>query len=334
MKNPTVVFVEAKKAVIEDRPVPKAGDNEVIIETTRTLISTGTELTMYSGDFPKGSGWADYIKYPMLPGYSNVGKVVETGKNVDKSWVGKKVISYGTHAAYSNVSINEMWEIDGKADEDIAAFFALAQITMNGVRGGFVSWGDSVVVYGLGLIGQLALRFMEVAGARPIIAVDVSEHRLGLLPKKSHIYPVNPSKQDVVKLVKELTKGRMADLVYEVTGNQNLIPGEFAPLKKQGKFVVLSSPRGPSTFDFNDLCNVNSYTIIGVHNGSHPAAETPFNVWTKARHNEFFLNLTTSNTIDVKSLISHKAKFDKATEFYRMLYEDRSRAMGCIIDWK
>ena len=126
----------------------------------------------------------------------------------------------------------------------------------------------------------------------------------------------------------------MADIVYEVTGNQNLIPGEFAPLKKQGKFVMLSSPRGPSTFDFNDLCNVNSYSIIGVHNSSHPACETPYNVWTKARHNELFLNLASTKDIDVKSLISHRAKYDKAPELYSMLLKDRSQAMGCLIEWK
>jgi hypothetical protein len=67
--NPTVIFTEPKKVAIEDRPFPSAGDNGLLVQTTRTLISTGTELTILNGEFPKDSAWASYGKFPFVPGY-------------------------------------------------------------------------------------------------------------------------------------------------------------------------------------------------------------------------------------------------------------------------
>ena len=76
-KNPTVVFVEPKKAVIEDRPIPKPDEGQVLVKARRTLISTGTELTIFKGEFPKDGGWAAWAKFPFTPGYSNIGDVIE-----------------------------------------------------------------------------------------------------------------------------------------------------------------------------------------------------------------------------------------------------------------
>jgi hypothetical protein len=58
MNNPTVVFLEPKQVTIEDRPMPSPGDNGLLAQTKRTLISTGTELTILNGEFPKDSAWA------------------------------------------------------------------------------------------------------------------------------------------------------------------------------------------------------------------------------------------------------------------------------------
>lgn len=126
----------------------------------------------------------------------------------------------------------------------------------------------------------------------------------------------------------------MTDVVFEVTGNQDLFTKEFAPLKTQGRFIVLSSPRAPTMFDFHDFCNARSYTIIGVHNSSHPLVETPYNQWTKSRHNELFFDLVADGEVDVNKLISHHESFLKAPELYSMLLKDRSKAMGVILEWK
>jgi len=330
--NPTVVFTEPKKVAIEDCPMPVISSGEMLVKTSRTLISTGTELTILKGEFPKNSRWSDYGKFPFMPGYNNIGEVINTGNDVEKKWIGRKVASYASHSAYVVLRPDQVRTIDRDIPDEEAAFFTIAEIVMNGVRRGEVCWGESVVVYGLGILGQLTSRFCHIAGARPVIAVDVSDNRISKLPKT--IKGLNPKKDNVAVAVKELTKGRMADVAFEVTGNPELIPQEFEVLRRQGKIVILSSPYGKTaSFDFHDLCNSPGYTIIGAHNSTHPHFETPYNQWTQRRHAELFFDLVADGEIVVKSLISHRSSYKDAVKLYDLLLEDRTQAMGVIMEW-
>jgi len=334
MDNPTIVFKKPKEVVIENRTKPEPGKGELLIETKCSLISTGTELTILSGNFPSQSAWADYGKFPFIPGYSNIGVVIDVGKGVDKSWIGCRVASTSTHSLYVTAPVESVYKIPDEVKDEEAAFFTIGMIVMNGIRRSQIQWGEIVVVYGLGLLGQLTVQFSALSGARPVIGIDISEFRLKLLPDKPYIIGINSNQVDAVKEVKEYTKTRMADVVFEVTGNKDLIPKEFALLKKQGRFVLLSSPSGPTLFDFNDLCNVPSFTIIGAHNSSHPSFETPYNPWTKSRHVELFFDLIKTKDINLNNLISHHSSFSKAVELYKMLLNDRSKAMGVILLWQ
>ena len=209
------------------------------------MISTGTELTIFKGEFPKDSGWAAWAKFPFVPGYSHVGDVQEVGPGVDKSWVGKRVGSYAEHGMYMLGTLPLVWEVPEGVSDEVATFFVIAQITMNCVRRGRTEWGESAIVYGLGLIGQFIVRELLIAGARPVVAVDVVESRLALLPEHKALIKVNPKQTSVKETVAKATKGRMADMVYEVTGAQALIQGEFEALKAAGTFYHGVKPVGP-----------------------------------------------------------------------------------------
>lgn len=333
--NPTIVFPAAQQVVVEDRPVPVAGPGQLLVRTRRSIISTGTELTIFSGEFPpKDSYWAQYGKYPFVAGYSNVGVVEAVGEGVDASWKGKRVSSFTPHAAYVTVGVADAYPVPDAVSDEEATFFAIGLIVMNGVRLAEIQLGEAVVVYGLGLIGQFCSRFCHLSGARPVIGLDVAPKRLGLLPGMPGFVARDSKAGDVNEFVKSATRGRMADVVFETTGNQNLIPGEFGALKNQGRFIVLSSPRGPSTIDFHDLVNARSTRIIGAHQMSTPQHETPYNVWTKARNTELFFDLVGRKEFACGPLVSHRSPYAKAGELYQMLLKDRSEAMGCVIEWQ
>jgi 2-desacetyl-2-hydroxyethyl bacteriochlorophyllide A dehydrogenase len=332
-ENVFVVFVKPNTVALERGPVPQAKEGQVLIRTRKTLISTGTELTILSGEFPKDSVWAKYGVFPFQAGYDNIGTVVDVGKNVNSELFGKRVATYSVHAKYVTSGQDELRLVRDEVSDEEAVFFTIAEIVLNGVRRANVRLGDSVVIYGAGLLGQLAARFCRLCGARPVMVVDVSDERLKMLPQDSAVIRVNPKDCDVEKTVFTHTKGRKANVVFEVTGNPSLIPSEFKALGMQGRFVVLSSPRGPTLFDFHDLCNSPSFTIIGTHNSSHPPVESPDNPWTKKRNDEFFFDLIASDEINVKGLISHRESYKKASELYQMLLKDRTQAMGVILDW-
>ncbi|MEM2941560.1 MAG: zinc-binding dehydrogenase [Thermoproteota archaeon] len=330
--NPTIVFPRPKSVVIEDREIPKVEGDRVLIRTKRSLVSIGTELTILSGDFPPQSYWAGYGKYPFVPGYDNIGKVIEVGPDADRNLIGKTVASYSPHAMYVSAPQNEVTVIPQGISEDEASLFTIAEIVMNGVRRSQITFGESVVIYGAGILGQLTARICKTAGAIPVIVVDVSDDRLTHLPE--NIFKINSLKQDVVSEVKKLTKDRMADVVFEITGNQNLIPEEFKCLRKLGRFIVLSSPRGPTYLDLHDFCNAPSFTIIGAHLMSHPPTETLNNPWSRKRHTELFFDMLLSRELDVSKMITHRVSYRDAPDFYRQLLEDRSKMLGVIINWE
>ena len=94
-------------------------------------------------------------------------------------------------------------------------------------------------------------------------------------------------------------------------------------------------PAGSLTlFDFHDLCNNPSFTIIGAHNYSHPDVATPDNPWTQSRHVEFFFDLILTKQIDVEPLITRRVSHASAADTYRQLWADRSRELGILIDWR
>jgi threonine dehydrogenase-like Zn-dependent dehydrogenase len=137
----------------------------------------------------------------------------------------------------------------------------------------------------------------------------------------------------VKSVIEKLTRGRLAEVVFEVTGLPNLIPKQFETLHRQGRYVVLSSPRGKTSFDFHDLCNAPSYTIIGAHNMSHPPLATPDYPWTMHRHAELFFDLVAEGKLAIDPLISHRERYTEAPRLYDMLLRDRSAAMGVVLDW-
>jgi len=332
-ENVAVVFSKPGTVTLEQRPVPRIEEGQVLIRTSKTLISTGTELTILNGEFPKNSEWSKYGIYPFQPGYDNVGTVVDVGKGVSKELVGKRVATYGAHARYVSQKQDALRFVRNEVSDEEAAFFTIAEIVLNSVRRANVRLGDSVVIYGAGLLGQITAQVCRLCGARPVAVVDVSDQRLKMLPQDSAIMKLNPKETDIEKAIFTHTNGRKADVVFEVTGNPDLIPSEFRVLRRQGRFIVLSSPRGPTLFDFHDLCNSPSFTIIGTHNSSHPPVETLDNPWTMKRNSELFFDLIVSGEIDVKRLITHRESYKKAPELYKMLLKDRTQAMGVILDW-
>ena len=314
--------------------MPELGPGKMLIKTESSQISIGTELSILIRDnVESGSKWDNYGKFPFKAGYTNIGFVEDIGEDVDKSWLGKRVASYGLHSKYNVFSPKEVYIVPENIPTDKALFFGLSEIAMNGVHRSDFKWGDSAVVYGAGVIGQLTAQYLSLAGAYPVFVADVSDNRLSKLPKRANIIPVNTTKENLDEVIIAKNHGRKADMVFELTGEAALIPEQAKLVKRMGKLVIVSSPKGSTLFDFHDLCNSKNLKIIGVHNNSHPAHEEEGNQWTNARHAEMFFNLLGSESVEVKQLITHKAPYTDAVNVYNMLIENRTQALAVHLLW-
>lgn len=331
--NSRVVFTDVRQVAVESTEMPTPGPGQVLIRTAKTAISTGTELTMLMADFPEGSKWDQITSYPHTPGYSNVGRIAEIGEGVEGFEVGDRVATGGSHQAWIVMGPEQIFPIpDGIAD-DVATLWMLGRIAFNGMRRGQIQMGEAVAVFGLGLIGQFASQLARLEGARPVIGVDLSPLRRGFAEQSGLDLVLDGAAEDLREQIDEATRGRMLDCVLEVTGVASLIPREMDLLHKQGRIVILSSPRGKTEFDFHDYVNSPSLTIIGAHNGSHPSAETWYNQWTPKRNVELLFDLMRSGELRARHLITHRFTWQDAPDAYEMLMEDRTQAGAVILDW-
>jgi len=125
MKTFTVVFKKPKKVILKEESL-SAGYGQILVRTLKTAVSTGTELTILSGDFPPNSAWSNYAHYPFKAGYSNVGKVVEIGEGVEGWSLGDRIIGSGFHSQYVIYDVGQDFVLhipEDISDEVACTFF-------------------------------------------------------------------------------------------------------------------------------------------------------------------------------------------------------------------
>lgn len=334
MKTKTVVCIAPKQVVVKEEEVPDVQPGTFLVKAKLSAISTGTELTLVTSDFPPESVWARLANYPLKLGYSHLGEVIAVGEGVDNVKVGDRVVGWKNHSQFVLYRKGEFCVKvpDGVADE-AAVLFALAIISLNGVRKAKIQLGESVAVFGLGPIGIWVAQFARLAGARPVIGVDLLPERREWAKKAGIDFGLD-GKEDLVEKIANLTKGRMVDVVFEVTGHPDAILDEVKVLRRQGRLVVLSSPRGKTLFDFHDWCNWTSISIIGAHVSSHPPHENPEDPWTRERNTELFFELVRKKEIAAAELVTHWFKADDAPSAYQLLMTERGKTGIVLLDWE
>ena len=336
-KNYQIVFPEMNKVELIEVPFPEIKEGQILTKTIVSQISTGTELTMLQGNVDKDSTWQNDLVYPMYPGYSNVCEVIDIGEDVPEDWLGKKVLSICPHARYVAGNLSDgYFPISDGVNYDEAVFGIIAQVCLGSMRAAKIRPGETIVVFGAGLIGQFVARFAKIAGALNVIVADVSDYKLSKVPEDDCYIKLNSgnmSKEEIQDFIKKYNNGKLADIVFETTSSPKLIENEVYYVEKNGKLIITSSPKGKSVIDF-DYCNRMGLTIIGAHNWAvHTSTATNFDRWTRFEDTKYYLELLAKNQLSVENMISHRANYSEAVDIYKMLMADRSKALGVNFYW-
>ncbi len=338
MLSKKLVFTKPYQADYVDVQVPEPGPGQIVVRTRKTMISTGTELTAYMGDFPPDSVWARFIRYPFPDvGYSNVGEVVTLGPDVTGLEVGQRVATWGSHASLNLLPLRmasfvSVQAIPDRVTDDQALFCSLSKTVMNAVRLARVALGEAVVLVGVGILGQLATQLCTLSGAFPLIAVDLSEKRLRMAVAHGATHVCIGGREDLVDRIGEITDKRMADVAFEITGNQHVIPAVFRLVRPMGRVILLGSPRGKVEVDFHDEVHTLGLQIIGARVSTHPEFETPYSPWTADRNGKLFFDLVMAGKLRLHDLITHRYDWKDADAAFRMLAADRTQAMGVVLE--
>ncbi len=336
MGNPTLICTSPGQAIFSDEPNPVVEKGTFLVRGIYSAISTGTEMTLYWGDFPPDSVWARLARYPIRLGYSHLGEVVEVGEGVENVAVGDRIVGWKYHSLFHLYRWDEEWaRVPEGVSDEAAAVFALAVISLNGVRRAKVQLGEKVIVFGLGPIGLFACHFCRMAGGRPVIGVDIlSERRAYAVQSGAVDVALDPTQADFAEQVKGWTKGRLADVVFEASGHARALLEAVQVVRRQGRLILLSSPRQRVEFDFHDWCNWNSLSIIGAHTSSHPPNENPDDPWTRQRNLELYFDLIGRGEIMVDKMITHRFPWTQLPDVYTFLNQNRGKTGIVLIDWR
>lgn len=320
-----VIVTPENRVDIQEFLIPSPGPNEVLIETICTLISAGTELGTQE----------QRRERPHTPGYSNAGRVMAVGEGVEDYRVGDRVLSLGGHASHviASTQPHRLQPIPAGLSDEEAAFGVLGSVAMHGVRKARIELGEYVLVTGMGVVGQLVLRLAAGTGAEALMAVDLVDERLKKAAEGGATHTLNPRKADLKADIERITGGRWLDVVIEASGYPDVLPVVFDLCRIGGRIMLLGSIwHRKVELDLMDF-HLKELSLVGCHQPKCPIHPTSVFPWTQQYNRGQILKMMADGRLDVKGLITHRLPGTEAGEAYRLLRDERNRALGVILMW-
>jgi len=239
------------------------------------------------------------LDYPRYIGHEVAGEILETGKAVKGLKRGNRVAVWTDHSGYAEqvaVSADQVFPIEDSVDYAEAMAEPLS-CTTNGVIKAGIELGDTVVLVGTGFMGLILMQQIALKGASRIIAVDVRDEILELARVLGADYVINPQKDDVSILVRDLTNDRGADVVFEVGGNQASLDLAVDLVRMEGKLVIFGYHPGQRIIKDLGYWNWMAFDIINAHFRDMATILKGANIGIK---------LLNQGKINLKSLITHR----------------------------
>ncbi len=340
---------------LEEVPCPKASPGCLLIRTTNTLVSAGTERMLV--DFGKANliekarqqpdkvrMVLDKVKtdglgptlqtvrnklgQPLPMGYCNIGVVLEAGTGVTGFKVGDRVVSNGKHAEVVSVPKNLCAKVPDEVDDESAAFVVLSAIALQGIRLVQPTLGETVVVTGLGLIGLVTVQLLRAHGCR-VLGIDLDPKKLKLARTFGAETVDLSAGGDPVAVAESFSRGRGVDAVIITASTKSDEPVHQAALmcRKRGRIVLVGvTGLQLSRADFYEKelsFQVSCSYGPGRYDASYEEQGQDYPIgfvrWTEQRNFEAVLDMLSAGHLDVKPLISHRFSLDKASEAYALV---------------
>lgn len=351
------VFQDLKKGNVElsDVPCPSVPAHGLLIQSTHSLISLGTERSLVEfgkasligkarqqpekvqmvldkirtdGLMPTIDAVFSKLGQPLPLGYCNVGRVLQVGRNVMGFGIGDRVVSNGRHAEVVGVPANLCAHIPDDVNDDEAAFTVLGAIALQGIRLIQPTLGEAVVVTGLGLIGLIAVQLLRAHGCR-VLGLDYDSEKLAIA-KSFGAEVVNLSEgQDPVRAADTFARGRGVDAVIITASTSSNEPVHQAALmcRKRGRIVLVGvTGLELSRADFYEkelTFQVSCSYGPGRYDSNYEEKGQDYPVgfvrWTEQRNFEAVLDMMADGRLNVKPLISHQFHITEVNKAYELV---------------
>ena len=371
MKQLTQNLKTGDMAILEE-PLPALGKGQVLVRNHYSVISAGTESRTVkdaragylgkaksrpnelkkvvsaiktNGVGPTYKAVMNRLDMPSPLGYSCAGEVIAVGEQVREFKVGDSVACGGNGAVHSevvSVPKNLCAKVPDGVDLKFAAFSCIAAIALQGIRQADLRLGETSVVIGLGLIGQLTLQLLNAAGVHTI-GIDIDPRQVELAEEIGVTLALCRDQVGLTQIISDRTKGYGADAVIITAGTTSLDPVELAGelCRHKGKVVIVGGvPTGFSRANYYrkelDLRMSCSYGP-GRYDPFYEEKGVDYPIgyvrWTENRNMQAFLDLLRDRKVNLESLITHTFNFEKAENAYALILNDRERYLGVVLKY-
>jgi len=367
------LLVRSGKVFLQDVPAPVAGPRNVLVRVERSCVSVGTEIAgvKMSGlplyrralkqphhvkrvfQLMRDQGVAHIYKQVKgkldagLPtGYSAAGTVIAVGSEVDGIAVGDRVACSGAgianHAEIIDVPVNLCVPVPDQVSFDSAATVTLGAIALQGVRRAQPTLGETVVVIGLGILGQITAQLLTANGCR-VVGTDVDSKRIATALENGLDHGINPSEGNLVEKIVKLTDGFGADaaIITAASASSEILAQAFKACRKKARVVIvgdvgLNMARSDIYAKELDVLISCSYgpgrydPVYEEEGGDYPLAYVR---WTENRNMGEYLRLLATGRIRLNNMTNEPYPIDRAEEAYARLAGEGEKPLLVLLQY-
>lgn len=367
------VLIRQGHAVVEEVPAPLVEPGRVLVEVSHSCISVGTEM---SGIVSSGTPlWKRALKDPWkirkalemvaargvahtssvikgeldagsATGYSAAGRVLAVGEGVEGFVPGDRVACAGAqcahHAEYICVPENLVAPVPEQLGFPAASTVTLGAIAMQGVRRAAPTLGETFVVLGLGILGQLTCQLLKANGCR-VIGLDMMQQRVDTALQLGMEHGLLPDDGDAEVKVLQLTEGLGADgvIVTAASGNEHLLTEAIRFCRRKGRTVLVGDV--PININRGDIYQKEIDFLISTsygpgrydqqyeeHGMDYPVAYVR---WTENRNMAEYLRLLGEKSVQVDSLIEATYPLVEAGDAYTRLRQAEQKPLMVLLEY-
>ncbi|MFB6362806.1 zinc-binding alcohol dehydrogenase [Paenibacillus elgii] len=315
-------------AQVLELPNPEALPQFVKVRTDYSVVSVGTELLMIRSNEDANLG------------YSASGVVVEVGEGVTHVVPGQRVACYGVpaHREFLLVPKHLVVPVPEGVTQQEAAFVGIGAIAVHALRQAELRFGETIIVVGLGILGQAIAQIAHAACYR-VIGLELMEERCRMLEAIGAI--ACRSQEELQKAIKSDPSCNGADAVMLCASSRknSMVDDAISWLRDRGRVVIVGDTG--TEFDRDLLFMKEASIHISRAGGPGRYEETyeqqgvdyPIGYvrWTEGRNMGEFLRLIAEKRIDMQSLITHECELDELPAMYRSCLEKPQESMGIVV---
>ena len=343
MKTRALYFTAPARVEIRQTELPEPAEDQVLVKSTHSAISAGTELLVYRGLAPQDlpadttiTSLAGQLKFPLKYGYALVGRIERLGKNVPSNMLGQTVFSFHPHQEKFVAPLDDLFCFPENISAENALFFPNLETAINLVMDGRPLLGEQVVVFGQGVVGLLTTALLSRFPLSGLLTVEKYPLRRQMSRKLGAAQVFDSADTGLIKKIfEEISRGNQsdktgADLIFEVSGNPAALDTAIQ-IAGFGSRIIVGSWYGIKKNRLNLGGNFHRNRIRLISSQVSTVEPALQGRWSKSRR--FSLTWEILAELHPEELISHRFSFEQAAEAFRQLEHSPEKTLQVVLTY-